>query len=472
MVDVKSQSSDERCVTGDLRNFNIFDITQSLMMSRKTALVTVTSGANRGFVFFKDGQIIHAIDDGMNVGEQAAFKIFYWRNGQFRIDFDAEVRERNVKLDTENLMLEIARHMDEAKRQGDIGGGGEVAAPGKEVETKFEDRFRNELHKVFKQVATQTSPSRDRYTVRAFDALLAALNDLSGSALFLKPDARPRVKTATGFETIKQDVISASEIDGFLNVLLSGREKERFAETKEITVYHSTPQAGTFQVSAFYDGGRPACIFTPASKTIPGLSKFGPDAVKCGALLAKKSGLILIAGPLSGQKSTFLSALLDECLKAHDALVTLFARHHIFAFTDECGFLIRSDLLRFSFSIDGGLEQALHQGSDVIAVDEIMNGEMLRDAAAVAAGRTLVLATLEASDPDEVADRLESLSRGGKNEKQFRPLAQSILGVCFVDIGNGGTSSVRLTEVTEDARASIAKGSASAWSFLRTAVPT
>ena len=150
------------------------------------------------------------------------------------------------------------------------------------------------------------TPSRDRF----------------GATRTCRPETRPRVKTAAKFETIKQEIVTANEIEGFLTALLSNRERERFAETKEISVYHATPEAGTFQVSAFYDGGRPACIFTPASKSIPPLAKLGGDAAKCAELVAKRSGLILVTGPMPGGKSTFLASLFEESLRSHEFLVT------------------------------------------------------------------------------------------------------------------------------------------------------
>ncbi len=72
-----STSSDTQRVYGDLKNFSIFDITHTLMMSRKTALVSIQRGTKKGYVYFQDGQIINALDDDLSTGEKAAFKIFF-----------------------------------------------------------------------------------------------------------------------------------------------------------------------------------------------------------------------------------------------------------------------------------------------------------------------------------------------------------------------------------------------------------
>lgn len=457
---------DARCVTGDLKNFNIFDITQSLMMSRKTALVTVQNGVKRGYVYFKDGQIWSALDDDLTIGEPAAFKIFYWRGGTFRIDFDAPPRERNIKLDTENLMLEIARHMDESKRRDDIEG--KQGPTSTEVQGKFEDRFRSELNKVFSQVAQQTTPTRDRYTVRAFDALLIALNDLQGSALFLRPEMRPRVKTSHGFETIKQETVSASEIEGFLNALLSQREREILHDQKEIAVYHSTPQAGVYRVSAFYDGGRPSCIFTPASRNVPMLAKIGGDVEAAAALMTKPSGLVLVVGAMPSGKSIVLAALLEETLRRRECLATHFARHHMYAFTDEFGFLIRADVTRFTLEKDGSLAEAVQQECDVIAVDEIADAEMLRNAVNVASGACLVVGTFEADDPADAAERLQRLAAATGSERVARQLGQCLSAVVLVDMrAPAGAKQVEVRSIPDAVRPAIARNEPGAFSFLK-----
>ena len=59
------------------------------------------------------------------------------------------------------------------------------------------------------------------------------------------------VPAPLAFTTIKQDLVQASEIQGFLNSLLSKGERERFDTEKEVSVYYSSAQAGTFQVRAY-----------------------------------------------------------------------------------------------------------------------------------------------------------------------------------------------------------------------------
>ncbi len=451
--------SGSKSVKGDLKSFSIFDITHTLMMSRKTALVTIERGGKKGFVHFEKGQIVSALDDTLNVGEQAAFKIFFWRGGLFSIDFDVRPRERNVKLDTENLLLEIARQMDENKHENRMDDGdGDASAV---LEEQFEDRFKRELTRVFDQVATDKSPARDRYTVRAFDDLLIALNDLGGSALFLRPGGKPRIKTGTGFTTIEQDLVAPGEIEGFLNSLLTPSEAQKFAVNREIAVHYSTDRAGTFQVHAFHDSGRAACIMSPASRSIPPLRRLAGEATASLAeICGGERGMHLIVGPLASGKTTLLTAMIEDGLRRHDFLVTLFSRTQRFQFGDDAGFLIRSELNRCHFGGEGLLQGAIDKGSDLIAIDEIDGAAMLRDACVVAARAGLVAATLEAESSAALAERLQAFAREAGGEKLLARLGACLESVCHVDLAQEESSPDRLRHHRLDTadRARIAGG--------------
>src|SRR5688572_20430378 len=128
--------AEDKKVQGDLASFSIFDITQMLLSGRKNAYVSVESGHRRGYLSFESGQIIHAVDDQLNAGEKAVFAIFSWRRGTFVIDFEPRPAAKNIKSSTDFLLLEIARHFDEAGRDMDSDGETE-----EQVESSVEDRL-------------------------------------------------------------------------------------------------------------------------------------------------------------------------------------------------------------------------------------------------------------------------------------------------------------------------------------------
>ncbi|MEE9394799.1 MAG: DUF4388 domain-containing protein [Planctomycetota bacterium] len=454
-------------VNGDLGLFSIFDVTQSLMMGRKTALVVVDNGGKQGFIYFEEGKITYAADDEMRTGDAAAFEVLAWRKGHFKIQFDAERREPNITRDTENLMLEVARVVDEEKRDQGIE---EASDEVEETVAKesLEKRFRNELNKVFKQVATDRGAARDRYSVHAFDELLIALMDLGGTALYLRSATKPRIKTKHGFQTIRQELLAPGEIESFINGVLNANEKREFEESREISVNYTSKRGDRFKVSGFDDGGRVACIMTPASKLIPRLDELSPEAPPLARLLEERMGLVLIYGPLASGKSTLLASLVEDALVERDKVATLFSRTWTFDFADEAGFLIHSDLTRFSLGVGGSLQRALEQGSDLIAVDKIQTESMFRDALAVASRTALVIGLIEADGPEELEQTIRGFAEGQVAGKFARQFAATLKGIVNVDLNHecsgaqAGQGKVKLWTPNSDERLRLLSGDFSA----------
>jgi hypothetical protein len=218
-------SDSSNLVSGNLAVFSIFDITQSLMVGQRSAMVTVVSGPKKCSLHFEGGQVVSALDWMLRTGERAVIEVFSWTHGTFCIDFNAPAAEHNVKTPTDHLLLEVARNLDEAHRDRGVDAkktdDATKSVISKDVESRVDNQLKNQVNAVFKRVALTSGPSRNRYTLDAFDVLLQALLEMSGTVLFLKPGQRPRLRTAQGFATIKDEAIERAEIEGFLRSLLS-----------------------------------------------------------------------------------------------------------------------------------------------------------------------------------------------------------------------------------------------------------
>jgi Tfp pilus assembly pilus retraction ATPase PilT len=465
-------TSEEKPLQGDLKHFSIFDLTQSMMMGRKTALITVQHDHRKGFLNFEDGEVTAALDDQLQSGESAALNVFSWKSGRFKVEFGVTPRERNIKTDTQNLLLEVARQIDEHER--DHADAGETDTT-EAIQESLQDRFSTELNKIFDQVAAEAAPARDRYSVNAFDGLLLALTDLGATALFLRPNRSPRVKTSGGFRAIRDEEIRPGEIEAFLQHLLSEDELARFRRSGEATVHYVSERGDHYQVCAMGDGGRASCIFTPASKQVPGLDEIGIAAERMSAELDRRTGLILVTGPLASGKSTLLASLIEQSLDERDRFVALFARSQTFDYSDDRGFLMRCDLGRFHLGSEGGLSLAIDQGADLVAVDEVVETSALHDALAAAARATLVVAVIESEGRADLAERLGRQLSSEGSDRHLGQLSRTLIGIADIDLSRGeDTGLPRMDWWTPDDadRERLARGDLSALSAARPGAPS
>ena len=107
--------STDGIVRGSLAQMNVIDLVQSLEMGRKSCLLTMTNAADKCEIYFAQGQAKHAVY-GSITGDAAVFKVLRWTEGNFQIDFEGKTSQETTTLNTQGLLMEGLRLLDEAQR--------------------------------------------------------------------------------------------------------------------------------------------------------------------------------------------------------------------------------------------------------------------------------------------------------------------------------------------------------------------
>jgi hypothetical protein len=100
---------------GSLLQMNVIDLVQSLEMGRKSCLLTMTNDKDHCELYFREGQITHAVY-GPLVGDTALFQVLRWNGGTFEINFEGKTTLETTTLNTQGLLMEGLRLLDEAQR--------------------------------------------------------------------------------------------------------------------------------------------------------------------------------------------------------------------------------------------------------------------------------------------------------------------------------------------------------------------
>jgi CheY-like chemotaxis protein len=102
---------------GSLLQMNVIDLVQSLEMGRKSCSLTLTNKNDKCELYFKEGQVTHATY-GSLVGDPAVFKVLRWTDGNFEVNFEGKTTQQTTQLNTQGLLMEGLRQLDEAQRDG------------------------------------------------------------------------------------------------------------------------------------------------------------------------------------------------------------------------------------------------------------------------------------------------------------------------------------------------------------------
>ena len=104
-------------VRGNLSQMNVIDLMQSLEMGRKSCQLKLNNEGDKCEVFFVEGQVKHATY-GSLTGDEAVFKVLRWTGGNFELNFEGKTDQETTKLNTQGLLMEGLRLLDESQRDG------------------------------------------------------------------------------------------------------------------------------------------------------------------------------------------------------------------------------------------------------------------------------------------------------------------------------------------------------------------
>lgn len=99
---------------GSIQELPIPDIIQLVSVSGKTGMFTLTRGAERGYIFLKNGQMTHA-KLGDVAGEEAVYALAIWSTGEFQFTPGEEAESATIQTSNTSLLMESARRIDEWK---------------------------------------------------------------------------------------------------------------------------------------------------------------------------------------------------------------------------------------------------------------------------------------------------------------------------------------------------------------------
>jgi CheY-like chemotaxis protein len=104
-------------VRGNLSQMNVIDLMQSLEMGRKSCQLKLNNEGEKCEVFFVEGQVKHATY-GTLLGDPAVFKVLRWTGGNFELNFEGKTDQETAQLNTQGLLMEGLRLLDESQRDG------------------------------------------------------------------------------------------------------------------------------------------------------------------------------------------------------------------------------------------------------------------------------------------------------------------------------------------------------------------
>ena len=99
---------------GSITELPVPDIIQLVSVSGKTGMFTLVRGSERGYIYLRNGQMVHA-RLGDLTGEEAIYALAIWSSGDFQFTPSEEPDATTIERSNTSLLMEAARRLDEWK---------------------------------------------------------------------------------------------------------------------------------------------------------------------------------------------------------------------------------------------------------------------------------------------------------------------------------------------------------------------
>jgi hypothetical protein len=99
-------------LSGNLAYLPLLEILKLLSSEGQTGRLSLSNGANKGEIFLREGNVVHAAS-GEHISEEAVYSLMGWLQGDFRFIPDVAAPEESLTTPMERVLLEGARRVQE-----------------------------------------------------------------------------------------------------------------------------------------------------------------------------------------------------------------------------------------------------------------------------------------------------------------------------------------------------------------------
>ncbi len=259
---------------------------------------------------------------------------------------------------------------------------------------------------------------------KLFDELLAR----KGSDLHLGVGYPPMVRSRGELVAIRDDVMTASEMEGLLFEILTNAQRKQITDGLDLDFAYGYGTKARFRANYLYKMNGLGAVFRTIPTKILNLQELGcNDAIKKMSEL--RSGLVLVTGPTGSGKSTTLAAMILNINQTRAC--------HVLTIEDPVEFVHESikaqithrEIGPHASSFATAIRSAGREDPNVILIGELRNNETMKLALQLASFGILVFATVHTNSAPATIDRIINAFPAEEQPMVRGMLAESLAGI-------------------------------------------
>jgi len=229
-----------------------------------------------------------------------------------------------------------------------------------------------------------------------FLELFGMMVDRKISRLHLVPGSPIMMKIGDTFAPLESSgILSPQDTRQFCDILLNDQQKQLFSQKKELDFNYSVPGLSRFRINVFTQRSSIAAVIMMNPTNLPTIEELGLPEVLNAVVAKVKSGLILITGPKASGKSHTLAAIVNHILETRACQIVTIENPIDFLFRNKKGVICQREIGTDTDGYDAAFKSLLHQGADVLVLNEFNTYQIAHNALNLAASGMLVIATTQ-----------------------------------------------------------------------------
>ncbi len=228
------------------------------------------------------------------------------------------------------------------------------------------------------------------------------------SDIHLTVGSPPGVRVDGAIRFMGEDNVSPKDTMGFLDDILTEKDKDRFLDTGDFDLAHSVPGLGRFRVNVLKQRGSVGIVMRHVKGKILDFKSLNmPEILE--TIAAMPRGMILITGTTGSGKSTTLASIIDYINKRKRNHIITLEDPIEFLHTNKKSIITQREILIDTADFSKALRAAMREDPDVILIGEMRDCETFQAAISAAETGHLVFSTLHTTNAMLTIDRILDL---------------------------------------------------------------
>lgn len=259
--------------------------------------------------------------------------------------------------------------------------------------------------------------------------LLAQMEGLNASDLFLKPPLRPTYKIAGRALPVEAyPQTTPEQMEEFARQVLRPKDYQHYIDHLQVDFGYHIEGVGRFRGNCYRQRGMTAMVFRRINTIVPTAEELGlPDTLK--DLVMQPRGLVLVTGATGSGKSTTLAAMVDHRNENTQGHIVTIEDPIEFMHPDRNCVMSQREVGTDVETFHDALKAALRQAPDVLLMGEIRDAECAETAIHLSETGHLVLGTLHSTNANQSVERILQFFPADRHPEIYALLAFNLRGI-------------------------------------------